>query len=710
MGSEEDGDSDLISKTFVFKICEIDDLTSKDLVQFNMMENASDSSYLDEVLVQLIQNYSIDKDSKLSDYIGLVFSHFNNAIINNPMVSFYFENGDKFWPKDLKNSFESFIESFVAVYSNIKIKKCSVKSIVQIFCKKLLDQIPDDELNIYDNDFFTKLFSKVPSEIKEKFLFYTTIKDDKDLENFIRLKIFEFALFTANFNGHNVLESFGNEYKNCRTHKKFNYLEINLLEHRYILDDCLRCTQHIIKNQINAVAKEMHNVDVARNFKSNSQSFYLSLSLKFEKMSRHLFHIHYLKFPRLISICNCTFDWNTAKFLTEGALGLGMIKPDAFALVESFRFKKIMSSLDVFAKISPGDSVKFDGDLTFEKVNQGWYTCLTYLVPYLGNPETEKCNELVQNLLKFYKQADILSKSYIKKIKFSRCEENNLIYRLRVAIDQSKKGLENLAKTMLNSGVTNAMDLFQNILKSIDQDWFQDIPIIPYSLYKYTVDERSVLEYFTSGLFQSENPEDIDWKIHRYQSVLRQLRNFLENLLIKYFSQEEKKHFFKCTFDSKIESDSQKFILNLLSLDLHEKKGNELNQRYLSQIRDEYAINFIMALRGILFEIEKNEKEIGLSDQQTKLQSFFYELCEALFSKIDLKETSLELNEKFNVLGKDNQSVLEDICQKDDGSLTFRVSKMHENFYKARQSAKVPFINKIFNSARGNWNFGFVCH
>lgn len=706
IGSEEDHSTDHLTKTFVFSINEVDNLTSKDLVQFKMMENSPGSSYLDEVLMQLIQNYNIEKDSTLSDYVGLVFDHFNIAIIKNPMVSFYFENGNKFWPKDLENSFESFITSFVRVYLSVKISKCSMKSVVQDFCKKLLKQIPDNALDIHDIDFFTNLFSKIPLEIKEKFLSLTSIEENHDLECFIRLKIFEFALFTANFNGHNVLESFGNEYKNCTTHKKFNCLEINLLEHRYILDEDLRCTEHVIKNEINAIAKELQNVDVDRNFKSNSQSLYLSLSLKFKKISRRLFHIHYLKFPHLIFINSCTFDWNTAKFLTEGALGLGMINPNAFALVESFRFKKFMLSLDVFAKLELRDSLKFEGDLTFEKVSEGWWS---YLVPSLRNTEieTEKCNELVKNLLEFYKQADILTKSYLKKIKFSRSEDNNLIYRLRVAIDQSKKGLENLAKTMQNNGVTSASDLFQNIFNRIDQEWFQEVPVVPYSLYEYTVDKRGVLEYFTSGLFQSENPEDIDWKIHRYQSVLRQLRDIIGNLLDHSFSEEEKNLFFQSVFNSKIETDSQKLILNLLNLDLNERKGNQINQRYLSQIRDEYAINFIMTLRDILLEIEKNEKEIGLSDQQKKLQNFFYELCEALFTMIDLKEISLELNEKFNVLGKDNLSVLDDICQKDDGSLTFRVSKMHENFYKARQSAKAPYINKIFNSARGNWNFGF---
>lgn len=205
-------------------------------------------------------------------------------------------------------------------------------------------------------------------------------------------------------------------------------------------------------------------------------------------------------------------------------------------------------------------------------------------------------------------------------------------------------------------------------------------------------DPRTWGEYLSSGLWNSQNPKDIGWKIARYQSILNQLRQFcipLHDLLVEIQSDEPTMLALDRLYNVLVEVD-----LSITAMDA-------FTRVYLDTLRKTFSELFVADLRVILENFDRIPTK--------EIQEFIRSLSQYLFTHINLHEECLDLVRAFDASGsilKQRPPVYDDIFI-GDVSLVHHLHTLYEHFHEVPYSAKRPIHHGIASSIQGISGFGF---
>ena len=208
------------------------------------------------------------------------------------------------------------------------------------------------------------------------------------------------------------------------------------------------------------------------------------------------------------------------------------------------------------------------------------------------------------------------------------------------------------------------------------------------------------------GAFQQSEGKEISWKIQKYEAVITNLiREFIEHFGKEALLQTDLSASWANVADP---LDHVRTLYQILISVPLKNTADRYNQPYLKQIRKLYNDDFLPKLRqfvGTLLETPTVEADVKV----TKEKEHLYKICEFLFTQINLEVESFETLGLFDQMGGKmlgSESLLPKPNKKQDPlihSLNTLYSKIHATPY----SAKVPLMESLANSLRGQLNRDF---
>jgi hypothetical protein len=222
--------------------------------------------------------------------------------------------------------------------------------------------------------------------------------------------------------------------------------------------------------------------------------------------------------------------------------------------------------------------------------------------------------------------------------------------------------------------------------------WDEIIPLLPKP-------KPGLFDFVHFSFFNSTNPEHIDWKVHNYEQVLTQLSTHLESI--------KKENGFTSlgSSNNSLHAAIDKIFTVLAPI---KKTPAHYNQEYLLALRNTYKNGFVRNLRAA---VELAEQCKNPSEEDLKYINIIHQICESLYTKINLESEALELVEKMNSAGEKNLTHSSGNAKiLSDGSvdLTARSHVLHHNIINAGRGLKTPLVHQLLNSLRGTLTtFGF---
>lgn len=214
----------------------------------------------------------------------------------------------------------------------------------------------------------------------------------------------------------------------------------------------------------------------------------------------------------------------------------------------------------------------------------------------------------------------------------------------------------------------------------------------PVSPPHYYGDTRTWTEYVQSGIFNSTAPKDIGWKIIRYQSILKQLREFclpMMALLLEVSSEDS----WVANLDN--------LYNDLFLIDLSKEHLGDFTREYLDSLRDAFSLRFVERFRMAIRDLDKMP--------EGDLKNFLIKLAGFLFTSINLKGECLELMRTFDSLGSsclERCPVMEEIT-KPGRPILPEIENLQQHLHAVPLSAKRPVASALASSAIGISGFGF---
>ena len=210
----------------------------------------------------------------------------------------------------------------------------------------------------------------------------------------------------------------------------------------------------------------------------------------------------------------------------------------------------------------------------------------------------------------------------------------------------------------------------------------QDLDVL--DVLKEKIDQaRSWAERIEGTFIQSDNPSDIDWKILKYETLLKKLEKGLRELNSENQSSVEE---IADEFLLLGRQDDLSCFLEILTSAFRRENSGRFTQDYLSLTRSA-LVSFILHLRSRL----QNDP-----DDKTVL-----DVCRVVFTGVYLEEVCFELVNKFNQMGRGYRKL--------PVTMDFPTSllDLYENLAAVPYCAKAPVLDQIGNSLRGRFNFDF---
>lgn len=255
---------------------------------------------------------------------------------------------------------------------------------------------------------------------------------------------------------------------------------------------------------------------------------------------------------------------------------------------------------------------------------------------------------------------------------------------------------------------------FPQMLENED-DW--ELMLLDYSEIEYRDEEEtsqggvfqgigSVFKYMykttVQSVFQSEEAEDIRWKIDKYETVLIRLRKGVENILnsdLKISYEELKVQDVETL--SPLQSYLSRVVVALFDQKIETNNQDRLTQQYLSSIRQCYG-NFIVRMREAAHEVEIQEKKIEGED--ILFRNIIDKICEFRMRGVNFKKCCEDTVETFYQMGK---RVITNLNLSKTPTLREEVEYYYECIRLAPITAKAPILNQLGNSLKGYFNLGF---
>lgn len=450
--------------------------------------------------------------------------------------------------------------------------------------------------------------------------------------------------------------------------------------------------------------------------------FKTNQSVRLNQWPRNLFYID-TSFTIQENIFNqCLWNWRAPKKLMEDSLE--KICPEYYGKSIKQQWSKFIFRLKQLASLKANDQLSISEGFSLSittPAQGGWFNPLiTYLLPSSSSSaekeesyeESEKMHILAERLKAMIDDGMGVYKEYTRRQRLIPQNDDAQAQMISYQQDQ-------LAQ-LLKSAIEGLRQLEAEELHPLIR-WIEGEHLSPFlsssSLIDHSHPSTGVVALIKNGILESNNGHDIDWKVNRYQSMLRQLRSGIAPIVAETFHldlEDPIPQFLSMKFEHAGMTELQTHISNLFHLvDLTIVKPEQFTQYYLKSLRDAYALHFIGELRNCIATLAPS------ADTYPEAIHCIRKICCYLYTEIHLEKECIALNEKFYKMGSKylTQPPLEISGEfdqmgsgQDQGSnsyLTERIDALHDSFHATGSEHKIPDIRKWGKSIKDHWNFGF---
>lgn len=199
-----------------------------------------------------------------------------------------------------------------------------------------------------------------------------------------------------------------------------------------------------------------------------------------------------------------------------------------------------------------------------------------------------------------------------------------------------------------------------------------------------------------AGAFgQSQDAKDLEWKVHKYETQVLELRRLFENAFPDNLGNQLDGSWIV------VDGDLQKSVIGSLYATLTDVKIDldddaRYTQEYLANVRQVINDKFIPTFRKEFDADSKNP--------------YLMQIAELLFTQVVLEEQCFGTLETFNAMGASALGQEPDqLDESAHGEHEFVkwVNTVYKRLGAVPYSAKAPLLNQWANSARGQWNRDF---
>jgi hypothetical protein len=193
---------------------------------------------------------------------------------------------------------------------------------------------------------------------------------------------------------------------------------------------------------------------------------------------------------------------------------------------------------------------------------------------------------------------------------------------------------------------------------------------------------RTIVERIEGTFLQSDNPDDIDWKVLKYEAVLRSLKQEFEKIPTSNVTALEESF---CLVSENSQAELVPLIKILKGFEIY-STVNRFNQEYLGRLRT-ILDQFLVELRFLV--------------SNPKASDSILDVCKYLFLQVKLENECFQLIKKMDKLGRAHRP------QQKESFFPHSLIEIYENLNAVPYAAKAPLHHQIANSARGTYNFDF---
>jgi hypothetical protein len=318
----------------------------------------------------------------------------------------------------------------------------------------------------------------------------------------------------------------------------------------------------------------------------------------------------------------------------------------------------------------------------------------------------EACKTL--NKLASFENAVLLE----KKEELTRVANYLHQYLSNVASEKNKEESESVVKflTPLRDSLVNLTLILNSFKKECEnQEAYEEVTFIEALLEQIDhmmshlpieqVLQEGFLARLRGALNQSEGKE-ISWKVQKYESIIIELRGkFKENFGKELDSLDLSSSWANAS--DPLDQVRELYHI-LLSVPL-KNTSDRYNQEYLKQIRNSYNKDFLPKLRCVVEALLRTPGGDG-DEKIVKEKEHLYKVCEILFTQINLEQECFETLELFALMGA---QMLGQEFKQEEEPLIDQLHTLYSRIHAVPYSAKVPIMESLGNSARGQWNRDF---
>jgi hypothetical protein len=547
--------------------------------------------------------------------------------------------------------------------------------------------------------------------------------DEELLNTAIHAKFLEFLLFIKSDHSqivHARLEDFYKDYlvrAKIGAEGKHAHFRCTSVNHQF--DASLKPVSCTIHHQMYFSSETANMLGLCENFGSDVSIGKIVSTFEFGKNSDSIFYIQNKLPTESNAFTHCFWNWRTPERLIEYTLK--EVCPEYLA-------KSIKQKLNQFiSQLKKLDSIKLDDELTISQnlditiytpPPATWFSSFTYYMTTGSSDEetttivTEsQTDELLASRLKMIIQEGMgIYEEHNRRQKLLKSTDQrpNLMtaYQIANLLDGVKKAFNAYISTQISKGYTNVRAEFQPLIQWLNHEVLPTLPSCSSKIEGFH-QPVGLMTHIKNGIFESTNCHDIEWKVIRYQSMLRQLRFGITNIIAEEYNlksiEDSIQHFLSLDPPKKSSQELHELIENLFNnVDLTITNTEQFTQYYLSCVRTAYAIDFILKLRSC-HESLQNSSNI-------KAQKCIRKIANLLYTKIDLERECLALIQKFYDLGNilvEHDPTLALSHEKTDSYLLQRIDQIQHYFNVTGSNNLTPEIKRWLKSAKDHWNFGF---
>ncbi|MEC7839450.1 MAG: hypothetical protein VX777_05385 [Chlamydiota bacterium] len=692
--------------------------------------------YLDKILYDMIKKKEVNRRNTLPRFTSNIVELFLTKLFRSKEVTLEFETGEKIWPqKGQGNDIRSFLSKFykMCVKQAFESDQKKVESETVSFIHTLSSAMPfhhkvSEQGTALMTEKVDAIFSELPEDFRSVLSFVDTECSswNKDvLVNFLRMKFLELVLLVTNQDETFINECVGSLFlsetlevsqektRECR-------LKRDTLSYRFIFDKSLVCVSHFIKSQLSIDSSSGYALNISQNHGSSLLVAQVESQIVLENPSSRLFYIHRLLPKKITPIHSLNFQWVASKTLLEYIT----TKVDGGFLENSTeaRLGVFFEQLKIIESISSNETINIDRDgrVSISRLTRSWRDWYNSITGSSSGDENSSEDEVMSVEVLRDKLFDLIEggwatfSRFLEHVSVSDNGHEKSKYvstRLQITLEKLKNALDQLITNLEKYNASSERDQFNKIFEFIDEKMVPNLPDVSHSILASVQDERTWVQYFSSGIVESSDPRHIDWKILRYRSVIAQFRREIGKIFSKHFPDQSQEQVLlllkKWEFNGGLEQEFSKMIQSILygvNLDV---KPSKFNQDYLNKVRLVYKIDILTGIRNISSII--NKADFQGTELQHKIANCTMDLSEFLYTKINLESESIALIQKLNDIGEklSSSSTLPEPWEAKKGMLAENVLDMHENIQKVPWSYKAPIISQAGNSIRGHFNTFF---